>query len=104
VAFFAIGLGPVFWLLIAEIYPLAVRGLAMSVATLANWAANLLTALFFLDLVEAIGRAGTFWFFCLIGVISLFFVRAWVPETKGKSLEEIEAQWHGVPHLHPEGG
>ena len=60
VGFFAIGLGPVFWLLIAEIFPLALRGRAMSLATVANWGFNLIVAATFLDLVGAVGSAGAF--------------------------------------------
>jgi SP family galactose:H+ symporter-like MFS transporter len=90
---FAVGLGPVFWLLISEIYPLQVRGLAMSLATLANWGANLLVALTFLSLVQAIGRAPTFWLYGVLGIGCWLFSYFWVPETKGRSLEEIEAHW-----------
>jgi sugar porter (SP) family MFS transporter len=93
VACFAFGLGPIFWLLISEIYPLAVRGAAMSVATVANWVMNLVVAVTFLTLVGAVGHASTF---CIYGVITIgawFFIYKLVPETKGKSLEQIEADW-----------
>jgi MFS family permease len=60
VGFFAIGLGPVFWLLIAEIFPLALRGRAMSLATVANWSFNLIVSATFLNLVGAVGSAGAF--------------------------------------------
>ena len=56
VGFFAIGLGPVFWLLIAEIFPLALRGGAMSLATVANWGFNLVVSATFLNLVGAVAR------------------------------------------------
>jgi SP family galactose:H+ symporter-like MFS transporter len=95
---FAIGLGPVFWLLISEIYPLSVRGLAMSIATVANWLSNLIVALTFLSLVGSIGRPGTFWLYAAIGVGAWFFAHALVPETKGKSLEEIEEHWRSGKH------
>lgn len=90
---FAIGLGPVFWLLISEIYPLKIRGSAMGVATLANWSANLLVAITFITLLQRLGDTMTFWLYGLIGVASWFFAYFLVPETKGKSLEEIEALW-----------
>jgi len=93
VACFAIGLGPVFWLMIAEIYPLKIRGRAMGVATVANWGSNLLVALTFLSLLHALGRAWTFWLYALVGVLSWIFVYWMVPETKGRTLEEIEASW-----------
>jgi sugar porter (SP) family MFS transporter len=95
---FAVGLGPVFWLLIAEIYPLKVRGRAMSVATVANWAANLIVTLTFLSLVQAAGRPGAFWLYGGIGIGAWAFSYFMVPETKGHSLEEIEAHWRAGGH------
>ena len=89
---FAIGLGPVFWLMISEIYPLRVRGRAMSTATIVNWGTNLLVAITFLSLIQLIGTPGTFWLYSIIGIIAWIFVYFLVPETKGKSLEEIEMQ------------
>jgi sugar porter (SP) family MFS transporter len=91
VGFFAIGLGPVFWLLIAEIFPLALRGRAMSAATVANWGFNLIVAGTFLDLVAAVGSAGAFLAYAVLSVAALVFIALMVPETKGHSLEEIEA-------------
>jgi SP family galactose:H+ symporter-like MFS transporter len=92
---FAVGLGPVFWLLISEIYPVKIRGLAMSIATIANWGANLIVALTFLTLIQFVGRPGTFWLFGLVGIGAWFFAYILVPETKGRSLEDIEAHWRG---------
>ena len=99
VASFAIGLGPVFWLLISEIYPLRVRGLAMSIASEANWGSNLIIALTFLTLVQILGRSGTFWLYGLVGVGAWIFAYLLVPETKGRTLEEIEEHWR--KGLHP---
>jgi SP family galactose:H+ symporter-like MFS transporter len=93
VACFAIGLGPVFWLMIAEIYPLRVRGQAMAVATVANWGANLLVALTFLSLLHSLGRPWTFWLYGIIGLIAWVFVYTLVPETKGRTLEQLEEYW-----------
>lgn len=93
VAAFAIGLGPVFWLLISEIYPLKIRGLAMSIATVANWGANLAIALTFLTLTQKIGTSWTFWLYGLISIGAVVFTHFLVPETKGRSLEEIESHW-----------
>lgn len=89
IASFAIGLGPIFWLLIAEIYPLRVRGKAMSVATVANWTSNFVISLTFLGLVSLLGTNTVFFMYAIVGVISLIFVLKLVPETKGLSLEEI---------------
>jgi SP family galactose:H+ symporter-like MFS transporter len=93
VACFAFGLGPIFWLLISEIYPLKVRGAAMSVVTVTNWALNLVVAVTFLTLVGAMGHAGTFWLYGLVAIGAWVFFYLRIPETKGKSLEQIEAHW-----------
>ncbi|UPV73539.1 sugar porter family MFS transporter [Halorussus limi] len=91
VAFFAIGLGPVFWLLISEIYPLSARGTAMGAVTVANWGANLVVSLTFPILTANVGTAATFWLFGGLSAVALVFTYAVVPETKGRSLEEIES-------------
>ncbi|MBA3833305.1 MAG: sugar porter family MFS transporter [Chthoniobacterales bacterium] len=93
VACFAFGLGPIFWLLISEIYPLKVRGAAMSAVTVTNWALNLAVAVTFLTLVGVLGHAGTFWLYGVIAVGASVFLYLLVPETKGKSLEQIEEHW-----------
>ncbi|MFZ1943275.1 MAG: sugar porter family MFS transporter [Acidobacteriaceae bacterium] len=96
VACFAIGLGPVFWLLISEIYPLKIRGRAMGVATMMNWGSNLIVALTFLSLLHSLGRSATFWLYAVVGILAWFFVYRLVPETKGRTLEQIDASWHSV--------
>ena len=88
---FAIGLGPVFWLLISEIFPLALRGRAMSLATVANWGFNLLVTLTFLDLAKLFGQSGVFLLYAALTAAAFVFVLRLVPETKGRSLEQIEA-------------
>lgn len=90
---FAISLGPIFWLLISEIYPQKVRGRAASVATMVNWGANLLVSLTFLTLLNLLGPSNTFWLYGLICLVALGFTYFLVPETKGRTLEEIESQW-----------
>jgi len=87
---FAIGLGPVFWLLISEIYPVKIRGQAMSVATMANWGANFVVTVSFLTLLSVIGNAGTFFLFAGLSVVSLAYFQRQVPETKTRSLQDIE--------------
>jgi MFS transporter, sugar porter (SP) family len=93
VASFAISLGPIFWLLIAEIYPLKIRGLAEGTAATFNWASNLIVSLTFLTLVEKLGASSTFFLYALASVLSWFFAYYFVPETKGRTLEQIEAFW-----------
>ncbi len=92
---FAIGLGPVFWLMISEIYPLAFRSQAMAIATICNWAANFLVSFYFLQETQAIGRGPTFWIYAGIAIVAIVFFRAKVPETKNRSLEEIEREVGG---------
>jgi sugar porter (SP) family MFS transporter len=90
IASFAISLGPIFWLIIAEIYPLKVRGRAMSLATLSNWLFNMIVASTFLTLTEKLGKAGAFWFYAVVCVAAIIFCYFYVPETKGRTLENIE--------------
>jgi sugar porter (SP) family MFS transporter len=90
IAGFAVGLGPVFWLMISEIFPLRIRGPAMATSTVANWSANFIISFTFLSLVSAISRAGTFWIYAALGVAALIVFARKVPETKGRSLEDIE--------------
>jgi sugar porter (SP) family MFS transporter len=94
---FAIGLGPVFWLLIAEIYPLKIRGAAMSVASMANWAANFVVTISFLTLLSAIGGVGAFFLFGFLTLVALAYFWRKVPETKGRSLQEIERDLSPTP-------
>lgn len=88
---FAVGIGPVTAVLISELYPLKIRGRAMSIATTANWFFNYLMSLIFLDLIELMGVAGVFELFAALTLAATLFVYFYIPETKGKSLEEIEA-------------
>ncbi|MFD1801104.1 sugar porter family MFS transporter [Mixta tenebrionis] len=95
VAVFAVSYGTVAWVIIAEIFPIHVRGVAVSIATFALWGGNFLVSRFFPVLVENISAANTFFIFAGISVVALLFVLAMVPETKGKTLEEIELEMHG---------
>ncbi|RJL21731.1 sugar porter family MFS transporter [Bailinhaonella thermotolerans] len=90
IASFAIGLGPVFWLLNSEIYPPSVRGEAASLATMVNWLSNFIVGQAFLPVAAAIGQGPTFWIFAVIALLALLFVIKFVPETKGRSFEEID--------------
>ena len=93
VASFAISLGPIFWLMIAEIYPLKIRGLAEGMAATFNWGSNLVVSLTFLTLLEKVGASSTFLLYAFASMASWFFAYYLVPETKGRTLEEIEAFW-----------
>lgn len=93
IASFAFSLGPVVWTVINEIYPNRIRGRGVAVATAANWGAAWLVSQFFLTLLDDIGSSATFWLFAFFCLTAYVWVWAKVPETKGRTLEEIEASW-----------
>ncbi|MBS0585108.1 MAG: sugar porter family MFS transporter [Verrucomicrobia bacterium] len=91
--FFAISLGPIVWVIVAEIFPLAFRGRAITLATFMNWLMNYVVSFSFLGVIEKVGYANTYFGFGIISFFALLFVYFFVPETKGKSLEEIQLYW-----------
>ena len=91
IAAFAVSWGPIVWVMLGEIFPLKVRGSAMAVATVLLWGANFVVSLSFPVLLEALGIGWLFLGYSLIGLAALFFVRSFVTETKGRSLEKIES-------------
>ena len=93
-AAFDLGLGPIFWLLISEIYPTTIRAQAMSLATLAIWASDFLVTATFLTIVEHIGMRGCFMLFAGLCVVAFVFSFRMVPETRGRTLEQIENSWN----------
>jgi sugar porter (SP) family MFS transporter len=93
VAFYSLSISPLFWLMTAELYPNRLRGIGASTATVANWSANLLITVTFLSAVDALGKDIVFWIYAAFAGVGIVFVRAFVPETKGRSLEEIETYW-----------
>ena len=93
IAFFAISLGPMGWLLASEIFPLKIRGFAMSMISLAHWVFNFLVSFTFLRMSNYLSPAGSFTVFAGITFVGLLFVYFYVPETKGLSLEDIEDKW-----------
>jgi sugar porter (SP) family MFS transporter len=93
VACFAVGVGTGTWVLMAEICPTRVRGRAMSVATVFLWCGTLSVTLTFLSLVNVFTAAGVFLLYAVISVAAFLFVWRRVPETKGRTLEEIEKFW-----------
>lgn len=93
IACFAFSFGPIPWLIMTEIFPLSVRARAVSIATMTSWGGNLIVSFTFLSLLEAIGPSYTFWIYALVGILGLVFVWKLVPETKGRTLEEIEEEF-----------
>ena len=94
IASFAATWGPVVWVMLPEVLPLRIRGAAMGLAIFLHWGANFVVSLTFPVLLEAIGIGLLFLGYAFIGILAFFFVRAFVTETKGRSLEEIEADLH----------
>jgi SP family galactose:H+ symporter-like MFS transporter len=90
---FAFSLGPVVWTVISEIFPGRVRGRAVAVATAVNWGSAFLVSQFFLTLIDAIGVSATFWLFALFCLLGWIWTYRRVPETRGRSLEQIEQMW-----------
>lgn len=94
IAAFSPSLGVVAWPIISEIFPLGIRGRAVGVATFANWATNYLVSSTFLTLIEVFTLGGTYLLYTLICLGSLWFIWKKIPETKGKSFEEIQKFWN----------
>jgi MFS family permease len=90
IACYALSLAPVTWVLISEIFPNRIRGLGVSISVSALWLASFLLTFTFPILNHGLGTAGTFWIYGAICMAGFLFVLARVPETKGKTLEEIE--------------
>ncbi len=93
IIFIAISLAPLGWLLISEVFPLSVRGIGMSIGSLAHWGFNAIIAFTFLKLVNSIGVAATFWLYAGVCLLGMLWGLYYIPETKGKSLEQIEEHW-----------
>ncbi|MGD0606541.1 MAG: MFS transporter [Streptosporangiaceae bacterium] len=90
---FAIGMGPIFWLFSAEIFPTRLRGYGSSMSATGNWTADLLISISFLTLVAGIGLSGTFWIYGFFALVSVVFVYRLAPETRARPLEAIEDYW-----------
>lgn len=95
-AFFASCIGPVFWTLVPELLPNRVRGEAMAIPVLTQWVANALVVLFFPLAFNQVGKALTFGFLALMAMLQVFVAWRYVPETKGRTLEEIERFWNDL--------
>lgn len=99
VASFAMSWGPVTWVLLSEIFPNKIRGRALSIAVAAQWISNYLVSLTFpmMDdntyLTNQFNHGFAYWIYGLMSIIAMFFVWKFVPETKGKTLEEMEKLW-----------
>jgi MFS family permease len=111
IAFFAISLGPLGWLIISEVFPLSVRGIGSSIGALSNWLFNGVVAFTFFKIVKGLtmsdtsiilngqdlgNPAGAFYLYAIVGVLGILWGLKYIPETKGITLEQIEDHWrHG---------
>jgi SP family galactose:H+ symporter-like MFS transporter len=93
IIFINISLSPLGWLLISEVFPVKVRGLGMSIGSLSHWGFNAIIAFTFLTLANGIGIGGTFCLYAAVCVVGLIWGYYYIPETKGKTLEQIEEHW-----------
>ncbi|KAM9361058.1 solute carrier family 2, facilitated glucose transporter member 8 [Symphorus nematophorus] len=93
---FALGWGPIPWLVMSEIFPLKVRGVASAVCVLTNWSMAFLITKTFQDMMNLLTSAGTFWLFASMCILNVIFTMVFIPETKGKTLEQIEATFRGT--------
>jgi len=85
--------GPLVWLMLSEIFPLEMRGFAIGISVLILWITNFFVGLFFPSVVAAFGISATFFIFAVIGALSLVFIWTMVPETRGRTLEQLEEQF-----------
>ncbi|KAI3915677.1 hypothetical protein MKX01_015502 [Papaver californicum] len=100
VAFFSVGVGPICWVLTSEIFPLKYRSQAAALGAVANRVSSSFISMSFLSVARAITVAGTFFIFSVISALSVAFVHICVPETKGKSLEQIEVMFQKGQEFH----
>jgi SP family galactose:H+ symporter-like MFS transporter len=96
---FAVGMGPVFWVLLGEVFPPHERAEGVSAGSTVNWLSNFVVSLAFLPLVAAIGQGETFWLFAVVCAFGVWFVARYVPETKERNFDEVnkdlQTRWRG---------
>ncbi|MGQ5638988.1 MULTISPECIES: sugar porter family MFS transporter [unclassified Streptomyces] len=104
IAAFAVGLGPVFWVLIGEIFPPPARAAGSSASTAVNWISNFVVSLVFLPVANAIGQGQTFWVFAAVCAFGLWFVGRYVPETRDRDFEQVDIALQARFRTHPRAG
>lgn len=92
---FSLGFGPIPWMFMSEVFPRQITGYACSIACLVNWLCVFLVTRFFGDVNAWIGTFGSFWLFTIVSAFGTVFVYFLVPETKGKTLEEVQIELGG---------
>jgi len=93
IAFFAMAMGPIVWVVMSEIFPTRMRGSAMAIATVSLWIADFAVTLTFPVIADRLSETTAFWFYALMCAVDFLFMIFLLPETKGKTLEEIERRW-----------
>lgn len=93
IACFSACIGPVFWTLVSEMFPNKIRGMAVAFVSFVQWIFNFLVVWLFPHFLASLGGANTFYFFAAMCIIQLIVVKLWLPETKGRTLEQIEMLW-----------
>ncbi len=93
IAFFASAMGPLVWVVMAEIFPIRMRGAAMGFATLILWFADFVVTLTFPVISDRLNVSAAFWIYAVMCALDLVFMIFYLPETKGRTLEEIERRW-----------
>jgi SP family arabinose:H+ symporter-like MFS transporter len=96
-ACFAFSIGPLKFVVASEIFPNAIRGRALSISIMVMWIADTIVGQLTPVLLKEVGSSGTFWFFAFFCTVAFIFIYRFLPETKGRSLEQIEHDWKGQP-------
>ena len=90
IAGFSLGMGPITWLIVSEILPMKIRGVASGVAAQVNWLCAFIVVKFYVKMEDSMHPYGCYWFFAACCLVSVIYVYIFMPETKGKTLEEVE--------------
>jgi sugar porter (SP) family MFS transporter len=93
IAFFAMAMGPIVWVVMAEIFPTRMRGSAMAIATVILWVSDFAVTLSFPVIADRLNESTAFWLYAAMCAVDFVFMFFFLPETKGKTLEEIEKRW-----------
>ena len=97
---FALGMGPIPWVIMSEVFPTKVRGVASGVTTQVNWFGAFMVMKFYVNMEDSMHSYGCYWFFAAVSLCAVVYVFIFLPETKGKTLEEVEALFANHRDLH----
>ena len=97
---FALGMGPIPWVIMSEVFPTKVRGVASGVTTQVNWFGAFMVMKFYVNMEDSMHSYGCYWFFAAVSLCAVVYVFIFLPETKGKTLEEVETLFANHRDLH----